>query len=590
MKRFVAFFTALIIFTSCFCLPISAENGFIDVPEDKWCYPAVTRAVEKGLFTGTGGNTFSPDEPMTRAMIVTVLAGIAGADLSGYDRQVFGDVPAGKWYTSAVTWASENDLVAGIGGGLFDPKSNITREQFFVMLYKFHKERGSGLRHVYSDYPFDDADDIALWAESAVGYLRMCGVTVGRSKNVFVPDATVSRAEAAAAFVRFTGDYDTPVKDTSSRVMGFSLSKSSSALEYRKSETLTPVFTPANADVKTVRWTSSDPNIVTVSENGVVTAVGEGSATVTATAIDGGFTASCGYTVTAKHVQSVWLNKGSSELVKGQTEILYAGVYPYDSININVTWTSSDPSVIEVNKYGVVTAKRGGSAVVTVRTDDGGLTASCSYTVTWPRGIDPSKPMVALTFDDGPCKNTYRIVDILASYGAVATFFEVGQNVNSYPDAVRYAVAYGNEVGSHSYNHPNLQSLGYSAIRSQVDRTNTAFINAIGYAPTLFRPPYGSRNSSVDSAVGMPMILWSVDTLDWKSRNANSVYNITMNNSRDGSIILMHSLYTSTADALEMILPALIEQGYQFVTVSELAEYRGYTLTGGNRYSSLYWK
>lgn len=588
MKRIVAFIMTLIILTSSLCLPVSAAKEFIDVPEGKWCHEAVTQAVKKGIFAGTSGNTFSPDEPMTRAMIVTVLAGIADADLSGYDRQVFRDVPAGKWYTAAVTWASENDLVAGIGSGLFDPKSNITREQFCVMLYKFHKVRGSGLEQVYSDYPFDDSDEIAVWAESAVGYLRMCGVATGRSENVFAPEATVSRAEAAAAFLRFTGDYKTKVKDTSSRVMGLSLSKKSSELEYRKSETLTPVFSPANATVKTVRWSSSDPAVATVSANGTVTAVGEGSAVITATAVDGGFTASCTYTVTAKHVLSVWLNKGSSELERGQTETLYAGVYPYDAININVTWTSSDPKVVEVNKYGVVTAKGAGSAVVTVRTVDGGLTASCTYTISYPRGIDPSKPMVALTFDDGPCKNTYRIVDILASYGAVGTFFEVGRNVNNYPDAVRYAVAYGNEIGSHSYDHPNLQSLGYSAIRSQVDRTNTAFINAVGFAPTLFRPPYGSRNSSVDSAVGMPMILWSVDTLDWKSRNANSVYNITMNNSRDGSIILMHSLYTSTADALEMILPALIEQGYQFVTVSELAEYRGYEISGGNRYSAFY--
>ena len=588
MKRFIALLMTILILTTALALPISAQKSFIDVPADKWCADAVAKAVEKGIFAGTSGNTFSPDEPMTRAMIVTVLAGIAKADLSGYDRQVFSDVPAGKWYTASITWASENGLVGGIGGGRFDPKSNITREQFCTMLYRFHKECGSGLRQVYSDYPFDDADDIAKWAESAVGYLRMCGIVVGRSGNIFMPDVTVSRAEAAAAFVRFTGDYDTNVKDTSKRVMGLGLSKTSSHLDYRSSETLAPVFTPADATVKTVRWTSSNPAVATVSASGVVTAVGEGSAVITATALDGGFTASCTYSVTAKHVQSVWLNKGYSELEKGQTETLYAGVYPYDAININVTWTSSNPKVVEVNKYGVVTAKGGGSAVVTVTTVDGGLQASCSYNISYPRGIDPTKPMVAITFDDGPCKNTYRIVDILASYGAVATFFEVGQNVNNFPDAVRYADAYGNEIASHSYNHPNLQSLGYSDIRNQVNWTNNAIYNAVGYKPTLFRPPYGSRSTYVDNAVGMPMILWSVDTLDWKSRNANSVYNITMNNTRDGSIILMHSLYTTTADALEMILPALIEQGYQFVTVSELAEYRGYTLSAGNRYASLY--
>ena len=590
MKRFTALFLTIIILITALAVPISAQKSFIDVPQDKWCYDAITKAVEKGLFAGTSGNTFSPDEPMTRAMIVTVLAGIAKADLSGYNRQVFGDVPAGKWYTAAITWASENDLVAGIGGGLFDPKSNITREQFCVMLYKFHKVRGSGLKQVYSDYPFDDSDDIALWAESAVGYLRMCGVMSGRSGNVFMPDVTVSRAEAAAAFLRFTGDYETNVKDTSKRVMGFKLAKTTAHLDYKTSETLTPVFTPADATVKTVRWTSSNPSVATVSASGLVTAVSEGSAVITATALDGGFTASCTYRVTAKHVKSVWLNKGYSELVKGQSEVLYAGVSPSDAINTNVVWSSSNPNVIEVNQYGNITAKGAGSAVVTVTTVDGGLKASCTYNVIYPRGIDPSKPMVALTFDDGPCKNTYRIVDILASYGAVATFFEVGQNVANYPDAVRYADAYGNEIASHSYSHPNLQSLGYSAIRNQVDWTNNAIYNAVGYMPTLFRPPYGSRSSYVDQTVGMPIILWSVDTLDWKSRNANSVYNVTMNNTRDGSVVLMHSLYTTTADALEMILPALIERGYQFVTVSELAEYRGYNLTGGNRYASFYWK
>ncbi len=588
MKKLTAFLMAILMIMGTLVFPVSAEARFTDLPESSWCHEAVMRAVEAKLFAGTSGNTFSPNEPMTRAMIVTVLAGLAEADLDGYDRQVFRDVPKGKWYTAAVSWASENDLVAGIGGGLFDPKSNITREQLCVMLYKFHKVRGSGLEPVYSDYPFDDDDEIAKWAQSAVGYMRMCGVISGRSANIFSPEATVSRAEAAAMFVRFIGDYSTTIKDNTKRVMGFSLTKSSAALEYGKSEQLGGVFTPADATIKTIRWSSSDPAVATVSANGTVTAKGEGSAIITATALDGGFTASCRYTVTAKHVQSIWLNKGYSELEKGQTEILYAGVYPYDAININVTWTSSNPHVVEVNKYGVVTAKGAGSAIVTVRTVDGGLTASCTYNVSYPRGIDPTKPMVALTFDDGPCKNTNRILDILYSYGAVATFFEVGQNVERYPDIVRRTVELGNEIGSHSYNHPNLQSLGYSAIRNQVNWTNNAFINAIGYAPTLFRPPYGSRNRSVDSAVGMPMILWSVDTLDWKSRNANSVYNITMNNTRDGSIILMHSLYTTTADALEMILPALIERGYQFVTVSELAEYRGYDLSAGNSYTALY--
>ena len=593
MKRIIALIMSILMLAAVICTPVSAaytdtDISFIDVPTDSWYHDAVVRVVEEGYFAGTSGNTFSPADTMTRAMIATVMVKLADADVDGYNALPFSDVPAGRWYTKAVAWAHENGLVAGIGGGLFDPKSNITREQLCVILCKFDEMFGSGLKPVYVFIPFDDHDDIASWAEDSVSYLRMCGVAYPRSGNVYSPEATLSRAEVAAMLVPFSGDYYTKVFDTSKRVMGISMTKASTALYVSDSERLTVSLTPADADDKLINWTTSNPAVAAVTSDGTVTAMGVGDAVITATARDGGFKASCKVNVTLPRVSSITLSKASGELKVGDTDKLYATVSPWNAGDKSVSWTSSAPHVASVSADGTVTALSFGMTIITARTIDGGYTASCTYNVVNERGIDPTRPMVAITFDDGPCKNTNRILDILEANGAVATFFEVGRNVNSYPDIIQRMVAMGNEIGNHSYDHPQLTTLSYAGIRSQIDRTNQAFINAVGFAPSLCRPPYGSRNSAVDAAVNMPMILWSVDTLDWKSRNANSVYNVTMNNTRDGSIVLMHSLYTTTADALERILPALREQGYQFVTVSELAMYRGYTLQNAQRYSAFY--
>ena len=99
------------------------------------------------------------------------------------------------------------------------------------------------------------------------------------------------------------------------------------------------------------------------------------------------------------------------------------------------------------------------------------------------------------------------------------------------------------------------------------------------------RPPYGATNDHINSVIDMKVIIWSVDTLDWKSRNADSVYNAAVGDAYDGAIILMHSLYPSTAAAVKRIVPELISRGYQLVTVSELAYYKGYTMQNGQRYA-----
>ncbi len=195
------------------------------------------------------------------------------------------------------------------------------------------------------------------------------------------------------------------------------------------------------------------------------------------------------------------------------------------------------------------------------------------------RYIDPNRPMVALTYDDGPYpKVSNRILNCLSKHDSVATFFMLGQNIKRYPKVVQRKAQLGMEIGSHTWSHPNLFELKNKEIKQEINKTNNALINACGQSATVFRPPYGNIDEKILKTVDMPAVLWSVDTLDWKSRKAKSVVNIVKKeekkNGLDGKVILMHSLYPSTAKATEMLVPWLKKKGYQLVTVSELLEYR----------------
>lgn len=188
------------------------------------------------------------------------------------------------------------------------------------------------------------------------------------------------------------------------------------------------------------------------------------------------------------------------------------------------------------------------------------------------RIIDPSKPMVALTFDDGPDGVTSaRILDILEENHALATFFEVGRNVARYPEPVKRMAELGCEVASHSNAHRDLSKLGRTALLNDLGAADQAFVNAGVDAPTLVRPPYGAVNQATKNASGRAMITWTVDTLDWKSRDAQTVIDYIQNyGNLDGEIVLMHSIYDSTVEAVRTLVPWLQEQGYQLVTVTEL--------------------
>lgn len=201
--------------------------------------------------------------------------------------------------------------------------------------------------------------------------------------------------------------------------------------------------------------------------------------------------------------------------------------------------------------------------------------------------FDPNKKMIALTFDDGPGRYTSDIVKCLKNNNAKATFFVLGCNIGSYPKALKEAYDAGNEIGSHTYDHKMLASLSAGSVKQEMSDTDKKIKKVIGENAVVMRPPGGSYNDVTKANVGKPIIMWSVDTLDWKTRSTPKTVDCVLNHAGDGDIVLMHDIHEPTKNAALQIIPALRRKGYQLVTVSEMAKYRGYNLQSGQVYFKL---
>lgn len=180
---------------------------------------------------------------------------------------------------------------------------------------------------------------------------------------------------------------------------------------------------------------------------------------------------------------------------------------------------------------------------------------------------------VALTFDDGPGPHTTRLVGMLTSKGARATFFMQGVAIQANPGVARLvANTPGMEIGNHSASHPQLTAVSSDRLRREVVGNHATIKSVTGKDVTVFRPPYGARNNGVDAMAaqaGESVILWDVDTLDWRTRSASATRQAA-NRATPGSIILMHDIHGSTVDAVPGIITDLQAKGYTLVTVSEL--------------------
>lgn len=192
---------------------------------------------------------------------------------------------------------------------------------------------------------------------------------------------------------------------------------------------------------------------------------------------------------------------------------------------------------------------------------------------------EKKRPMLALTFDDGPSEYTDELLDCLEENNAKATFFMLGQNVELYPDTVKRMQEMGCDIGSHSWDHLDLMTLDENGIAEEFSKTDEALIKACGQPASVARAPYGSADQHVYDIVQKPFFMWSLDTLDWQLLDAQADYDAVMNGDlTDGSIILMHDIHEPSVQAALKLIPDLVAKGYKLVTVSEMAEAKGVEL------------
>ena len=249
-------------------------------------------------------------------------------------------------------------------------------------------------------------------------------------------------------------------------------------------------------------------------------------------------------------------------------------------------------------KGGRVTA-RVAPQVVTILEQDGNWFLISTYVgPRWTNLTAPRPPagnrLVALTFDDGPSIHTERLLDALAARNVPATFYVLGRQVEARPQIARRIVTEGHEIANHSLSHPQLSRLSAAGVRDQLIRTSDIIYRATGVRPTNMRPPYGAQNQTVRNVAaerGYPVVLWSIDTLDWRHRNVPAIMSHIVDRHgnirvRDGDIILMHDVHAPTIDAAIRTVDLLLANGFTFVTVSELFEARGGG-TPGRVYTSM---
>lgn len=205
-----------------------------------------------------------------------------------------------------------------------------------------------------------------------------------------------------------------------------------------------------------------------------------------------------------------------------------------------------------------------------------------------PRQVDTvGKKLVALTFDDGPSKaTTGRLLDILAEKQVKATFFVLGNMAQRSPELLKRQMAEGHEIGSHTMTHRNLAKSGVGEIQAEAEQMKVLFQEQLGKKVDLVRPPYGSINDTVRAQAETPLILWTVDTEDWKNKNPETILARVKAGAFDGTVILMHDIYSTTVDAVGPVIDFLRAEGYEFLTISEMAAARGVQMEKGWSYGS----
>lgn len=284
------------------------------------------------------------------------------------------------------------------------------------------------------------------------------------------------------------------------------------------------------------------------------------------------------------------LSQNSAAVAEGETVKVIVTLSPADADPDKLSVTVSDEATATAKLSSgeiEITGVKAGSTSVSVLYA-GTAMAEISVTVskagttplppvTQTSDIDPTKPMIALTFDDGPGPHTDQLLDILKKYNVHATFFV--QGVMFHKDRIPFmkrAVEEGNEIGIHTWDHKKLTELSEAEAREEILSVREYLEENIGYTPRLMRPPYGSYNDTVQKVCreeGLIIVRWCVDSEDWKTKDPDKTYDAIMSTVKDGVIILCHDIHDETIAAMDRTIGALVEKGYQLVTVSEMLRY-----------------
>ncbi len=196
-----------------------------------------------------------------------------------------------------------------------------------------------------------------------------------------------------------------------------------------------------------------------------------------------------------------------------------------------------------------------------------------------------NKKLLAITFDDGPnYKVTKYLIDELEKRNARVTFFMVGNRINSQKELVKEIYEKGHTIGSHSYDHKSLTKLKENQLKQEIDTTNEIIQSITGETVKYLRPPYGNYNKDILNEIDMTFILWNVDTEDWKSKDKDKVCNHIITHANDGNIILLHDLYQTSVDGALCAIDKLKNEGYEFVTIEEMAKIKGIELKNHTAY------
>ena len=309
-----------------------------------------------------------------------------------------------------------------------------------------------------------------------------------------------------------------------------------------------------------VAWESSDSSICSVSPEGNLTGHAFGDAVIRATLPSGRYAETSVRVMPA--ITEMDFEKHLYKLKPGMTRQTQLNLLPLDA-GEEVIWTVSDPTVATVSDTGMLTGIKYGTVTVTATGRYSQRSTSCTVKVC-------DLKQVAITFDDGPGAYTPKLLDWLKEHEVKATFFVVGQRLNSYKTALKRIVDEGHELGYHSYAHKQQTGMTTEKIISDFESTNQNAIDITGKGFTLWRTPGGGYNQRVLDAVPLPHIMWTVDTLDWKTRDKQAVYRAIIKNSDDGEIILLHDIHKTSVDGAIKAMEEMLAGDYEFLTVTEL--------------------